>query len=56
MKARMKSGKIIQGRLADTFVRLNLAKPIKPRRTKAEIEEQENENVKPVKKQKTKAK
>ena len=60
MQARMKSGKVIKGKLAETFIRLGIAsevssggatkktnqdEPKRKRRTKAEIEAEKNEET-----------
>lgn len=45
MKARLKSGKTINGKLAETFCRLGIAKEVKKRASKkAEAKEVENNN------------
>jgi hypothetical protein len=58
MKARLKRGKVISGRLAEIFVSRKLAEPVKQGRPKKEkVDETKEEEVKkPVQKQTQKAK
>ena len=58
MKARTKKGKVITGKLADTLVRLNLAKPARERKEKKtdENKEVEKQPEKQVQKKTQKAK
>lgn len=54
MKAKMKSGKVISGRLAETFTKIGIAKEVKRGRKPNEIKEADELEVKEKKPKKQK--